>query len=533
MVAAAQYDDDVILDAYSDTIGISLVKSPPYATEEVWKVMQATITRLYQSEGKSLKEVKAIMERDHFFFATERMFKSRIVRWGLDKKLKEPEVLHMLELKRKRQATGKESRFTIEDQDVDWDRVEQYLKRRPDLHNTTIKRRHSPGKSTTTATTLKRKITCRTPSTSPSRSPVLHVSSASPTIITPLPSLLTPSPSLDTDIQSDVLHLFSTYHTSAFQTGTWVLDDAHLCEHDFIHVVQTLTEIGKVPGLLQRNQVPTGLRTLRRALASFRHVLLIREPRFYYSMLVNILTLQGNAQVLEYSIRYIHAIHCEILGEGHPLSVVWSKLRDLPQEIRLETLRSVFAVICRQFETEAVFNSEHALDVLIMRCSLLRLLGNVDGGEFRAVIRGYTAAATEALRQDNYQLSCRILLGVATALLDAGDIEQAERTLCQIGSTISIQSQVAAHDRYPTNGKQQQEDEQLSFQMQQADRCSMSSLCSHASHDGEDRGADETKIIYGYYKGAWEPWTLHLHVSPDNHIHMGPHHEGEGKGESI
>ncbi|KAK1496468.1 hypothetical protein CCUS01_02815 [Colletotrichum cuscutae] len=526
--ATAQYDDDIILDACSDTVDTSLVKSTPYATEEVWKVMQATITRLYQSEGKSLNEVKAIMERDYFFFATyvfflfnaraleweltikslyrERMFKSRIVRWGLDKKLKEPEVLHMLELKRKRQAAGKDSRFSIEDQDVDWDRVEQYLKRRPDLHNTTIKRKHTPGKSTT-ATTLKRKITCRTPSPSPSRSPVLHASSASPTIITPLPSLQTPSPSLDTDIQSNVLHLFSTYHTSAFQTGTWVLDDAHLCENDFIHVVQTLTEIGKVPGLLQRNQIPTGLRTLRRVLASFRHVLLIREPRFYYSMLVNILTLQGNIQVLEYSIRYIHAIHCEILGEGHPLSVVWSKLRDLPQEIRLETLRSVFAVICLQFETEAGFNSEHALDVLIMRCSLLRLLGNVDGGEFRAVIRGYTAAATEALRQDNYQLSCRILLGVATALLDAGDVEQAERTLCLIGSTISIQSQVAAHNRNSTNRNQQQEDEQRSFQMQQADRCYMSSLCSHASRDGQDEGASETKIIYGYYKGVWEPWS--------------------------
>ncbi|EXF74411.1 hypothetical protein CFIO01_10197 [Colletotrichum fioriniae PJ7] len=508
--ATSHYDNDIILDAYSDTIGISLVKGPQYATEEVWKVMQATITRLYQSEGRSLREVKAIMERDHFFFATERMFKSRIVRWGLDKKLKEPEVLHMLELKRKRQATGKDSHFTIEDQDVDWDRVEQYLKRRPDLHTTTTtKPKYAPGKSTTT---LKRKISCKTPSPSPSQSPVLHASSssssssASPIIATPIPHLLTPS--LDTDIQSDVLLLFSTYHTSAFQTGTWVLDDAHLCEHDFIHVVQTLTEIGKVPGLLQRNQVPTGLRTLRRALASLRHVLLIREPRFYYTMLVNILTLQGNAQVLEYSIRYIHAIHSEILGERHPLSAVWSKLRDLSQEIRLETLRSVFAVICLQFETEAVFNSEHALDVLIMRCSLLRLLGNVDGDEFRAVIGNYTAAATEALRQDNYELSCRILLGVATALLDAGETEQAEGTLHQIGSTIRIQSQMAARNEDTTNRKRQEEDGKQNWsQTRQADRCSTSSLCSHATNHSQGKGASETRTIYGYYKGLWEPWS--------------------------
>ncbi|KXH66106.1 hypothetical protein CSAL01_12833 [Colletotrichum salicis] len=385
------------MNTHSHSTGVSLVKSTPYAMEEVWKVIQATVTRLYQSEDKSLKEI----------LRRERMFKSRIVRWGLDKKLKEPEVLHMLELNRKRQATGKDSRFSIEDQDVDWDR------------------------------------------------PL----SSSP-------------PSLDTDIQADVLLVFSTYHTSAFQTGTWVLDDVHLCEHDFIHVVQILTEIGKVPGFLARNQIPTGLRTLRRTLGAFRHVLLIREPRFYDSMLVNILTLQG----------------------------------DLPQEIRLETLRSVFAVICLQFEAEdtAVFKSEHALDVLIMRCFLLGLLGNVDGDEFGAIIRGYTAAATEALKQDNYELSCRILLGVATALLDAGDVEQAE-TLYQIGSTIKVQSRLAARGTRTSNGKQQQHEMGQLLETQQVDRCSTSSLCSRVIRYGE--GASETKIIYGYYKGLWEPWS--------------------------
>ncbi|OHE92827.1 hypothetical protein CORC01_11905 [Colletotrichum orchidophilum] len=485
-VAATLYGND----AEPHSTGISLVKRTPYATEEVWKCMQATITRLYQSEGKSLREVMAIMERDHFLFATERMFKSRIVRWGLDKKLKEQEVLHMLELKRKRQATGKDSRFSIEDQDVDWNRVEQYLKRRPDLENKRQKQ-HAPSKSTT----VKRKITCRTPSPAPS--PVLTTETPG-IFIVPVPSLLTPT--LEVERQEDIMRIFSAYHTSAFQTGLWVLDDAHLCEHDFIHVVQTLTEIGKVPGLLKLNQTEAGLRTLRRALGSLRHVLRIREPRFYYSMLVNILTLRGT--VLEYSIRCIHCIHREILGDQHPLSIVWGKLGDLPPNIRLETLRNIFAIICLHFEDEnhRAYKSEHALDVLIMRCSLLRLLGNVGGDEFLAVIAGYTAAATEALQQGNYELSCRILLGVATALLDAGDFAQAERALLQIGATIQVRSGIAGACATTSLGPQVRV-----LESQQEDRCATSPLCSRASRYGQ--GARETKIIYGYYKGHWEPWS--------------------------
>lgn len=41
-----------------------------YANAEDWDVHQATITRLYLYEEKTLKEVKKYMEYSHGFFAT-------------------------------------------------------------------------------------------------------------------------------------------------------------------------------------------------------------------------------------------------------------------------------------------------------------------------------------------------------------------------------------------------------------------------------------------------------------------------------
>ncbi|TDZ14500.1 hypothetical protein Cob_v012658 [Colletotrichum orbiculare MAFF 240422] len=285
------------------------IRSKPYATEELWGRMRATITRLYQDEGRPLKEVKKIMESDYHFYATQRMFKTRVVRWGLNKKLKEAEVIHMLNVKRQRLAAGKDSVFTVRGQNVDWDRVEQYLKRRPDLDN----KRH-----THIQHTPELDVTCRTPSPPPAAEP------EPPGI----PSLL--EPTLDVEMHEDSIRIFKAYHTAAFESGVWGLDDASLCGHGFVHIVQALTSIAQVPKLLKQKQTEVGLCTLRQGLVSLKHVLQAREPTFYYSMLVNVLNLKGDDR--EYAIRVVHRIHQEFVGDAHPLTLFLGKLRMLPQE---------------------------------------------------------------------------------------------------------------------------------------------------------------------------------------------------------
>jgi tetratricopeptide (TPR) repeat protein len=89
-----------------------------------------------------------------------KMYKSRIWKWGLDKKLKGDEVLAILLLKRERDAVDKRSEFRIRGQLVDLDNVNRYLKRNPSLMA-----RYRSGQKPSIQTTLE--VYCQTPPPSP------------------------------------------------------------------------------------------------------------------------------------------------------------------------------------------------------------------------------------------------------------------------------------------------------------------------------------------------------------------------------
>ncbi|KAH8753254.1 Clr5 domain-containing protein, partial [Diaporthe sp. PMI_573] len=54
-----------------------------YATPEGWEQHRDKIIELYKK--KTLKEVLEIMEQEHNFVATERMYKARFKEWGVNK----------------------------------------------------------------------------------------------------------------------------------------------------------------------------------------------------------------------------------------------------------------------------------------------------------------------------------------------------------------------------------------------------------------------------------------------------------------
>ena len=56
---------------------------PP--TAENWDSHRAIFTKVYRSEGRTLKDVKSIMATRYGFIATERMYKKRVSDWGLRK----------------------------------------------------------------------------------------------------------------------------------------------------------------------------------------------------------------------------------------------------------------------------------------------------------------------------------------------------------------------------------------------------------------------------------------------------------------
>ncbi|KAK3948107.1 hypothetical protein QBC32DRAFT_382115 [Pseudoneurospora amorphoporcata] len=129
-----------------------------WAGGDEWEDHRGRIQELYQGQNLSLKEVMRIMEERHGFRATQRMYKTRIKAWGLDKNFKESEVVELFRLRRERERLGKPTTYKIRGREIDWDRVNSYVKRKGlDIARLLEADRHK-------RPAVSREITCRTPS---------------------------------------------------------------------------------------------------------------------------------------------------------------------------------------------------------------------------------------------------------------------------------------------------------------------------------------------------------------------------------
>ncbi|KIW12880.1 hypothetical protein PV08_08067 [Exophiala spinifera] len=79
-----------------DRKGKASKRSSNSYTSEEWRKHRPLITRLYFEEGRTLKDVAEYLKREFAFTPTERMYKSRLHTWGLDKKKKEHEMLDLV-----------------------------------------------------------------------------------------------------------------------------------------------------------------------------------------------------------------------------------------------------------------------------------------------------------------------------------------------------------------------------------------------------------------------------------------------------
>ncbi|EAA30599.3 hypothetical protein NCU06072 [Neurospora crassa OR74A] len=131
---------------------------PGWAGGDEWEEHRGRIQELYQSQNLSLKEVMRIMEEHCGFRATQRMYKTRIKAWGLDKNFKESEVVELFRLRREREKLGKPTTYRIRGREIDWDRVNNYVKRK----GLDIARLLEADRPRSPA--VAREITCRTPS---------------------------------------------------------------------------------------------------------------------------------------------------------------------------------------------------------------------------------------------------------------------------------------------------------------------------------------------------------------------------------
>ncbi|KAL2413190.1 hypothetical protein ABEF95_004114 [Exophiala dermatitidis] len=96
---------------------VSKRSSHSYTSEE-WRRHRPLITRLYFEEGRTLKDVAEYLKREFEFAPTERMYKSRLHSWGLDKKKKEHEMLELVRQGLQQKGDDKEKVFLVRGRQV-------------------------------------------------------------------------------------------------------------------------------------------------------------------------------------------------------------------------------------------------------------------------------------------------------------------------------------------------------------------------------------------------------------------------------
>ncbi|KAM5356439.1 hypothetical protein ACJ41O_003085 [Fusarium nematophilum] len=292
----------------SDDTDMSMSRSAPgkRIPSSEWEKKRPIITRLYQEEKRPLKEVMDVLEREHGFTATVKMYKSRIWKWGLDKKLKSDEVLAILILRTERESQGKTSEFTIRGQPVDLDNINRYIRRNPGLVA-----RFRAGEQPSIQTTLE--VQCRTPS------PVLG------------PSL---PPPRETGRVENILCLFRNYVDASFSNGAWDHEYNVYCvshrpgDRSVELLERVISSFALVNRSMMRKDEISISAILSPAFESLKEIVASESPVFVVrtACLLWYLDRHHKQDLLQIVMKYLAGLVPIVLGRNHPMAKVWQIL---------------------------------------------------------------------------------------------------------------------------------------------------------------------------------------------------------------
>lgn len=233
------------------------------------------------------------------------MYKSRIWKWGLDKKLKGDEVLAVLLLKRDRDAGNRPSEYTIRGQPVDLDNINRYIKRNPSLMA-----RFRAGQSPSLQTTLE--VRCHTPPP-----------------LSSLPRVL--APSMEAYRAEEILGLFRNYIDGSFFNGAWYCDYDVSCvsripgdrsDELFERVISSFALVNRC--LMRGDQVSISA-LLNPAFESLKEIIAAESPIFVVRTVCILWYLDRHHKndLLRLVIDYLGGLIPIVLGPHHIMARIW------------------------------------------------------------------------------------------------------------------------------------------------------------------------------------------------------------------
>lgn len=328
----------------------------------------------------------------------QRMYKYRLQKWGLDKKFKEKEVAQMALLKKQRDAAGKKSEFLIQGRRIQWDLVERYLHRRPDLQ-TKIRAGiikigdPIPG------------LVCRSPSPDPVRhaSPVLQYS-------------------------DELLRLLKGYYEATFGVGGVSRTSSVNPDTDHSIAVRCYRQLDQARIMIASENMAFGFKLLNQSLDRLPHLVRAQDATLVFYLLDVALAFDENHPELAFAVlRHVYDMTLITFGPRHPLVWLLRRLSHLQEEDRYNVSATILEGVVDTFKQS---NSDESI-LKRLNCHYFLLLDYLNLDETRANT-SYPDIDLASLDDAGVAYLARF----ADRLIVSDDLEEAELKLATVNTWV-------------------------------------------------------------------------------------------------
>ncbi|RSL71275.1 hypothetical protein CEP53_001522 [Fusarium sp. AF-6] len=451
-----------------------------WATPDMWQSHRRIIAELYQSH--TLKEVMRIMTDKHKFFATVRMYKSHISKWGLQKHFRVNQVQALVHQKAERDAVQKASSMYIRGNKVDSKKLQTYINRTSKQNKDRLLTAANGGPLSPSAQGLMAVVACRTPSPTQSlekRHPTAThrgqrsnngtcldtenpFGSRSPWLRTPLPqprsSFLLLSASDAQARTEKCMKCLRDYVADNFDCGRWSNDLGKRGRMELDQVIDWANLFDDALRFLDRRQTQRGFRLLRICFDQYRALLAAGSVRLFFSIYPILYELRDYPDLAKRMIAYASKMSKAIHSEAHPFTVLWSQLVDfnLAEDLIQKDIAtwenythpSSRKTMCLKRGLSTLYSIHHRYDDLRRvltemgpwpRAPDLDILGAAaaDQGDFEQAIELYNAWLSWSLDTlgVGHDETVRASIHIENLLRDIGDMGNA--------NVVSVQSEIS------------------------------------------------------------------------------------------
>ncbi|KAK9425987.1 putative Clr5 domain-containing protein [Seiridium unicorne] len=349
----------------------SSVKPPPeggsWATPHDWATHRATVTSLYEGQNMTLKKIMQIMENEHKFYATERMYKSRLKQWGLRKNYRYEEVNEIIRQQSTRVSAAKPGSSSV----VVGSRVRRAEARRgrPSRRQLGPLVLATPKRSPRTAVATLQQLT------PPSSGVSCRV--AAPPGRGEISFLFPLSPPPDVRYPEECSFHISRYCAGAFEQGTWMLDSPEWLNSNR-NVVDWFNRIALARGALAGGHTQQGFKLLQIAFNDYKDMIVAQDPRLLLYTSVALFLLVGYPEVVAMFLRYVSNLSRIIHGPYHPLHQIMATLDQMGLNMMQENARLIFDAQVSEFQRYLAPGNTFLQSITIFAIRNLAVAGLID-----------------------------------------------------------------------------------------------------------------------------------------------------------